>query len=211
MTPQGGRPLADIVATYGGFVRRTLAQMGVSARDLADVEQEVFRGVERGLPAFDPSRAAKADGALRGWLYGICERQAASYRRAETKRGETLFAPEELDYAASAAPTAEDVLSERDRVALLERLLAALEPRRRAVVVAYELEGVEMVDVAAAQGIPVNTAWNRLRLGRADLRRLARREQSPRHHSRCADIPALQARRVAVPVSKLRQARQLNG
>lgn len=70
---------------------------------------------------------------------------------------------------------------EGERAALLATLLARLEPRRRAVVMAYELEGVAMVDVAAAQGIPLNTAWNRLRLGREDLRAAARRAANAGH------------------------------
>lgn len=168
------QPLHEIVAAHGPFVRRSLGQLGVSARDLPDVEQEVWRGVARGLPAFDPVLAFDPAHALRGWLFGICERQAASYRRAEAKRGEVLAAPEELDAEAD-APTAEERLVDHERTALLARLLAALEPRRRAVVVAYELEGVAMVDVAAALAIPVNTAWNRLRLAKADLREAAQR------------------------------------
>lgn len=61
-------------------------------------------------------------------------------------------------------------------LSLLFELLSALEASCRAVVVAYELEEMEMVDVAATLGIPVNTAWNRLRRGRADLRAAWRRK-----------------------------------
>lgn len=169
------RQLESIVAAHGPFVRRSLARLGVSARDLADVAQEVFRGVARGLPAFNPALSCTPNGALRGWLFGICERQAANHRRAETKRGEVLFPTEELDYQTHGAPSAEERLVDHERMVILERLLDALEPRRRAVVVAYELEGVAMVDVAAALAIPLNTAWNRLRLGRADLQAAATR------------------------------------
>jgi DNA-directed RNA polymerase specialized sigma24 family protein len=49
-------------------------------------------------------------------------------------------------------------------------LLDKLEPQRRAVIVAYTLEGISMSEVAASFNIPVNTAWNRLRLAREDLR-----------------------------------------
>jgi RNA polymerase sigma-70 factor (ECF subfamily) len=81
-----------------------------------------------------------------------------------------LVANEELDVVPEGALTAEDRLLDEERRALLGLLLDHLEPRRRAVVVAYELEGVPMAEVAAAEKIPVNTAWNRLRLGRQDLR-----------------------------------------
>lgn len=158
-----------IVSENGSFVRRTLAQLGVPMRCLADVEQEVYRGVHRGLPGFDPALAPQPGGAVRSWLFGICERQAASHRRSEARRGEVLVAVDDLDTAQD-VPDTEESLIEAERKALLHQLLATLEPRRRAVVVAYELEGIPMVDVAAAVGIPVNTAWNRLRLAREDLR-----------------------------------------
>src|SRR5947209_5368345 len=86
-----------IVRDHASFIRRTLAQLGVCARDLADVEQEVFRGVNRGLPAFDPALAPNPENAVRGWLFGICERQAASHRRQEMRRAEVLYATEDLD------------------------------------------------------------------------------------------------------------------
>src|SRR5262249_46586642 len=105
------------------------------------------------------------DTAVRGWLFGICERQAASHRRAELKRGEVLHANDELDLPQT-APTAEERLIDQERRALLMQLLASVGPQRRAVVIAYELEGIAMADVAAALSIPVNTAWNRLRLAR---------------------------------------------
>lgn len=165
----------QLVEQHGPFVRRTLAQLGVSARDIADVEQEVFRGVDRGLSAFDPGLSINPETAVRGWLFGICERQARSHRRAEVKRGEVLFSNEELDFTQSAVPTVEDELIDQERKELLLRLLACLEPHRRAVVIAYELEGIPMAEVAAALSIPVNTAWNRLRLGREDLRAAWRR------------------------------------
>ena len=48
-------------------------------------------------------------------------------------------------------------------------------PERRQVVVAYEIEGMAMSDIARAYGVSLNTAWNRLRLGREDLRIIWRR------------------------------------
>lgn len=106
---------------------------------------------------------------MRGWLFGICERQAASHLRHVSKRGEVLYPNQELDWE-STGVSVEDMLSAEERLALLQHLLSRLDPARRAIVVAYELDGLRMDDVAAALGIPVNTAWNRLRLGRADLR-----------------------------------------
>lgn len=84
-----------------------------------------------------------------------------------------------MDVATS--ETAEDAMVAAERAALLSALLDRLEPHRRAAVVAYELDGLAMVEVAAAQRIPLNTAWNRLRLGREDLRAAARKVTNAGH------------------------------
>jgi DNA-directed RNA polymerase specialized sigma24 family protein len=52
----------------------------------------------------------------------------------------------------------------------LESLLAELAPEQRAVLVSHALDATPMCDVARVQRIPVNTAWNRLRLAREDIR-----------------------------------------
>lgn len=114
-----GKPtLERILQEHAAFIRRTLAQLGVRAPDLDDVEQEVHRGVARGLPAFDPSLAKNPETAVRGWLFGICERQAASHRRETFKRGEVLFPNQELDYNTTAT-TVEDLFIAQERFALL--------------------------------------------------------------------------------------------
>jgi RNA polymerase sigma factor (sigma-70 family) len=160
----------DVVREHGVFIRRTLAQLGVSARDLHDVEQEVWRGIDKGLRSFDPALSSNPASALRGWLFGICERQAARQRRAEKRRGEVLCAVEAMEGTRSTAASAEESLLEEERKDLLRSLLTTLEPRRRVVIIAYELEDISMQDVAAGMAISVNTAWNLRRLALEDLR-----------------------------------------
>jgi RNA polymerase sigma factor (sigma-70 family) len=160
----------DVVREHGSFIRRTLSQHGFRAHALEDVEQEVFRGIAKGLPTFEPHLASNPASAMRGWLFGICQNQAASHCRVESRRGEVLCTEEDLPSVRSSAPIAEEILLEAERKTLLHELLAMLEPRRRAVIVAYELEGIPMPDIALGMSIPVNTAWNLRRLAREDLR-----------------------------------------
>jgi len=172
-------PFRQIVADYSAFIRRTLQQFGVRASELDDVTQAVLCAVARGLDAFDPALSTDPPNALRGWLVSICERQAASARRHAARHAVELLAEQvELDAQPSAAASAEDELVELERVALLDRLLRLLDPHRRAVVLAYDVRGVAMAEVAVALGIPVNTAWNRRRLGLDDLRAAWRRLSS---------------------------------
>lgn len=162
--------LEQLIREHRSFVQRTLAQLGVPARDLPDAAQEVFRGADRGLPAFDPAIATHPETAIRCWLFGICQNQAASHRRTANRRAEDFFTTDSLAAALPAADDTEQALIDAERNQLLLALLSTLEARRRAVIVAYEIEGIPMVEVAAALAIPVNTAWNRLRLAKEDLR-----------------------------------------
>jgi RNA polymerase sigma factor (sigma-70 family) len=169
-----------IVEEQSGFIRRTLSQLGVCTRDLEDVYQGVLRGVDKGLAAFDPSLASTPENSVRSWLFGICSRQAASYRRTVRRRAEVLCEAEGLEIC-DGSPGAEERWIEAEQRALLAELLASTSADRRAVVVAYKIEETPMDEVARSLRIPVNTAWNRLRLGLRDLRAAwARRKHAQR-------------------------------
>lgn len=162
--------LEDVISEYREQIRNTLGRLGVATSDLDDVEQEVLRAVARGLEQFDPLLSSDPEQAFRRWIWEICRRQAASHRRARLCRREVLFDTGEMDCWEGEAPGAEAHCLMAERTALLSALLEQLDPQRRAVLVAYELDGVPMVDVATRLGISANTAWTRLRLGLADLR-----------------------------------------
>ena len=177
-----GRPtemptLESIVSQHGAWMRRTLATCGVRSADLDDVMQEVLRGVARRLPAFEPSGSAAPDAALCAWLLAICKRQAAHHHRDKRRRREEVRETQELDGFDSGSPSAEERILSREHHARLREALDELSPDRRAVIVAHDLEGVAMAQVALACGIPINTAWNRLRLAREDVRAAFRRSE----------------------------------
>lgn len=173
----GGDRFRSVARAFWGFIRRTLWQQGIRSCDLDDVCQEVLRAIDRGLPAFDPALAHDPADAERLWIFGICQRQAASWARDGAKRGEVHLSNEELDMWPADAVGAEQGMLSAERSALFLRAFATLKPERQAVIVAYDLECVPMVDVAAALRIPVNTAWNRRRLALADLRAFYRRRR----------------------------------
>lgn len=170
-------PIFEVVASrHHSFIRRALAQLGVRASDLDDAGQEVLLAIQHGLSTFQPSGPLAPEAALRGWIYGICERQAASYRRAEARRARVVCSATEVtEHTPGTDSTPEERLLKGEDARFLGLALATLEPSRRSVVVAYELEGVSMRALAAQLGIPLNSAWNSLRLGRQDLRAAWRR------------------------------------
>lgn len=108
--------------------------------------------------------------SLRSWLYGVVRRTVSTYHRGRRSRVarespdtpvedvESLFQPSPLDLT---------VLS--DEVKLLWRLLGQLDPAKREVFVLSELDEMTMPEISQAIGIPLNTAYSRLRAARQEF------------------------------------------
>jgi RNA polymerase sigma-70 factor (ECF subfamily) len=134
-----------------------------------DVCQEVFITVHRRLPGFE------GRSAVRTWVYGICVRAAADYRkRARGRREVGTDAPRELAVEAHQ----EDAVSIRQARAELHRILDGLDDDKRAVFVLYEIEELAMNEVAAALGCPLQTAYSRLHAARRQVEAAVERLQA---------------------------------
>lgn len=72
-----------LVTTFGGIVYRWCRTSGVSESDAADVVQEVFIGVARGLPDF---QRQKEQGSFRAWLATITRNCVRDHFRRVAKR-----------------------------------------------------------------------------------------------------------------------------
>ena len=156
-------PPVEFAGVYGAeftYVWNTLRRLGVWERDLEDLCHDVFVIVFRILDQYDARRP------IRPWLFGIAFRVASDYRRSARHRrevtGTTIDAP-------STAPPADEIMLRRERQRLVMQALEALELERRAVFVMHDIDGHVMPDIAAALGVPLNTAYSRLRLARADF------------------------------------------
>ncbi|MFO0586063.1 MAG: RNA polymerase sigma factor [Polyangiaceae bacterium] len=160
-----------VVARESCFILRALHTHGVYSRDQDDAAQEVLLAVQQGLATFDASRARDPRRALHSWLLSICQRIAANYRRRSARRAEDLTDEENLPNEPGniASPT-EQAWFENENVQLIRSLLDRIPEERAAIVRAYDLEEIPMDVVARMLEIPVNTGWNRRRLGLRDLR-----------------------------------------
>jgi RNA polymerase sigma-70 factor (ECF subfamily) len=155
-------PVAAFPAVYDAefpYVWNALRRLGVQDRDIEDLCHDVFVIVFRNLAAYDTRRP------IRPWLFGIAFRVASDYRRSARHRREV---PGERELPCP-APRADEVMLRRERQRLVVRALEALELDRRAVFVMHDIDGHVMPDIAAALGVPLNTAYSRLRLARADF------------------------------------------
>lgn len=156
---------------HGAFVWRTLYRMGVRAPHVEDVYQEVFLVVHRRLGAFS------GRSAITTWLFEICFRVAAGYRRRAHFRREELVTDEAalplVDTSTSTTPERE--VEKRQAAARVQALLTALTVEHRLVFAMFELEGLSSEQISAQLGVPVGTVHSRLsRARKAFARALVR-------------------------------------
>jgi RNA polymerase sigma-70 factor (ECF subfamily) len=148
------------------YVWVSLRRLGVSARDLDDVAQDVFVHVFRRIDDYDPTRP------IRPWLFAFAFRSASDWRRLARHRVEVLGPSRE---AAAPQGRADELLARAEDVDLAMRALDMIEIGRRAVFILYELDGCPMKDIADSLGIPLFTGYSRLRLARKDFTTAVRR------------------------------------
>jgi RNA polymerase sigma-70 factor, ECF subfamily len=153
------------------YVYRSLRRLGVQERDLEDVAHELFLEVHVALARYDATRPPKP------WLFAFAFRFASDYRRLGRHR---VVPTADVDVEHERAGAEAELLDEEKR-ALISRALEELDLDRRAVVVLHDVDDVPVPEIADALGIPLNTAYSRLRLGRealsAAVKRLRARER----------------------------------
>jgi RNA polymerase sigma-70 factor, ECF subfamily len=169
--------VAEVHARHGEFIWKTLYRMGVRSPHLEDVYQEVFLVVHRRLDSY------AGHCAITTWLFEVCFRVSAGYRRRAHFRREQLV-PDAASVAFAPAPTAtpEREVEKRQAAESLRELLATLNVEQRVVFTMFELEGLSCEQIGENIGVPVGTVYSRLhRARKAFLRALARQRARDAH------------------------------
>jgi len=148
---------------YFDFIWTCTRRLGVPTEAVDDVVQEIFVVVHARL------KTLERPASLRSWLYGVVRRTVSTYHRARRVRS----AREVLDpfdhHAIAVQPSPLDLALLSDEIRLLWRLLGELDPLKRELFVLAELEEMTMPEIAEAIGIPLNTAYSRLRVARQEF------------------------------------------
>jgi RNA polymerase sigma-70 factor (ECF subfamily) len=163
--------ILEMYQVHAAFLRQLLLRFGVREADVDDLLQDVFVVALRRQSDFE------GRSTVRTWLCGIALRLATAHVRRrrvrELFRGSTRLA----------APSAEDVTANPERA--LEqsrardevlRTLDRLSPKKRAVLVLYEIEQLSGDEIAEIVGCPVKTVWTRLFHARRDFTTALRRQ-----------------------------------
>jgi RNA polymerase sigma-70 factor (ECF subfamily) len=157
-------PFRAVYDQYFDFVWTCTRRLGVPMDAIDDVVQEIFIVVHARLPTLEHPAS------LRSWLYGVVRRTVSTYHRARHTREarESGGATGEAS-ASPMQPSPLDLAVLGDELQLLFRLLGELEEPKREVLVLAELEEMTMPEIAEAVGIPLNTAYSRLRAARQEF------------------------------------------
>lgn len=156
---------------YFDFVWTSTRRLGVPVDAVDDVVQEIFVVVNARLGTVEQPAS------LRSWIYGVVRRTVSTYHRGRRVRSASESHDPLEDVASAMQPSPLDLAVLSDEIRLLWRLLRELGPLKREVFVLAELEEMTMPEIAEAIGVPLNTAYSRLRVAREEFgEALARHE-----------------------------------
>jgi RNA polymerase sigma-70 factor, ECF subfamily len=181
--PISGVPApADLETVYDTGARLvwlTLQRLGVRHADLEDLSHDVF------LIAHRRFRELSGTVAVNAWLFGICLRVAANYRRRARFRRElpagTMTGDEGPIVAAPTSTRPDHQAAQREAQQRAQTILDGMDLAKRAVFVMFELEGLSCLQIATELGVPIGTVYSRLHAARAFFEKAAR-NMSEGHH-----------------------------
>jgi len=172
----GPAELTQVYAEWADYVWRMLQRLGVKRADLEDLCHDVFLVAHRRFGEFDGRVAVNA------WLFGICLRVAANYRRRARVRQQHVSAALDDEVAQVRVPAAaepDQQLARRRAQERVQAVLAGMDLSKRAVFLMYEIEGLGCQQIADQLGVPVGTVYSRLHGARALFEKEAARLAGP--------------------------------
>jgi len=158
-----GDEFAARCGPYLDQVWRQLRAMGVHESQVDDATQEVF------LIAHSKIEQFQGRAQLGTWLYAIAYRVGCNFRRKV--RRETASELDENEYRAVDGDPEQSLRDKRAAI-MVERFCAGLSEKLRDVFVLCLLEQQPASEVAQILGVPENTVYSRVRIVRAEFRRM---------------------------------------
>lgn len=160
MQADGHLSSAQLFKQFAPFVASFLLRMGISRTDLDDVIQDVFL-VAHKLGGYTPGPAKPTT-----YLANIALRAATTHRRKGRVRSFVRPNEEVVGGAAAEVHDPERAADGQRRLRMLQAALERLDDDKRAIFIMAEIHGETVVAIAAGLGIPVDTAYSRLRAAR---------------------------------------------
>jgi RNA polymerase sigma-70 factor (ECF subfamily) len=177
-----------LIARFHQPIYSLLARTGYDRADAADLTQEVFVKVFRGVENFH------GESSLRTWIYRIALREASNQRRWWTrhKQQEIPIEQEMTDGDAGTPLRLKDMLEDQsespyeqvvhsENRARVEAALSQVPEPFRTTLILRDIDGFVYEEVAEMQGVNLGTVKSRLVRGRACLKALLTAPQPSAH------------------------------
>lgn len=163
----GSRPAFDmLVLKYQRRVERLLSRSVHDPADVADLCQETFLAVYRGLPAF------RGESAFYTWVYRIAI-NAAKRHRARQRPMQPLDAQDDGTFGSDPTPTddatPEALLASRQLALGLDEAVDALAEDQRRALLLREVDGLSYDEIAELMDCPPGTVRSRIYRAREAL------------------------------------------
>jgi RNA polymerase sigma-70 factor (ECF subfamily) len=162
-----------LLAVYQNPVFNLISHIVEDGTDAADVLQEVFIKIFKGIKRFH------GWSSLKTWIYRIAVHEALNHRRGWLRRHvrEPISVEDSQDDSVMAFSEAQaqvetpyEALEQSERQELLRRALSSLAQPYRTVVVLREIEGLSYDEIAQVLALSEGTVKSRLMRGRGLLR-----------------------------------------
>ena len=157
------------VDRFGSLVYSICGRSGIVGPDRDDVAQQILLDAFRALPCYQGASR------LSTWIYSLSLRRVADHFRSPQRRdvasgwpGDDTFPPSRATSSAQAPDEQVVEAEERER---LRRAVARLAEPERAVVLAYYLGELSVMEISRQLNIPEGTVKTRLHRGRRALRK----------------------------------------
>ncbi len=158
----------EILRAYQDRIYNLCRHMLGNADDAQDAAQDVFLKAFQALPQFQP------DAALYTWLYRIATNTCIDRKRKpvfaslfnSSEEGEKL-----IHDRASVAPSPEKLYQAKQINQALQKGLAGLSPKLRAIIVLKEIEELSYEEIAETLDISLGTVKSRIARAREELRK----------------------------------------
>ena len=154
------REFADLLERHRGIVLKVAGSYASDPDDRADLAQDIAAQLWRAWPSYAPDRPVTT------WMYRIALNVAISHLRGRSLRDRHHVPFDDELHAAGAHDTAvEDDHETGERLRLLDRVIAALPPLDRALMLLYldERSQREIADVLGISESNVSTKLSRLK------------------------------------------------
>lgn len=155
----------QLYATHSRSVARRLSFL-VPRADVEDVLQEVF------IEVFKSIRRFEGKSQFTTWLYRVTIHVAMKSRRKQTRSRVDIV--EDVPDMADDKPAPDTVSLSSERQLRVEAMLEKLAPKKRAVLVMHDLQGMDASEIAQILDTNVLTVRTRLFYARKEIEAMAK-------------------------------------